>query len=75
MDLDDGTTIIAPEQVLFQRGAIDDIGTVVDIFCKLTGWCGGGGGGGGGGKQCSKVVIAPDGTITITTYPCPPAIA
>jgi hypothetical protein len=73
LDLDNGSTVIAPQEVLFKPGALDDVGTIVDIFCKLTGWCGGdvGDGGGGGGKVCYKTVIGTDGTITITPVPCP----
>jgi hypothetical protein len=71
LDFDDGSTIIAPEAVMMQKGTIDTVGDIVDIFCKLTGRCGGGGGGGGGGPVCYKTIISPDGTITITPVPCP----
>ena len=71
MDFDNGTTFIAPENVAFTKNILDDIGDIIDIGCKLTGWCGGDNGGGGGtssGSGC-YTIITPDGTkITI----CPP---
>lgn len=72
-DLESGTTVVAPESIMFKPGALGDIGDIIDIVCKITGWCGGGGGGGGTPpvqKLCPKVVITPDGTITIVMVPC-----
>lgn len=69
MDFDNGTTFIAPENVAFTKNILDDIGDIIDIGCKLTGWCGGNGGGTSGGSGC-YTIITPDGTkITI----CPPS--
>lgn len=68
VELDDGTTVTAPEAVIFKAGSFGNIGDIIDIACKLTGWCGGSGGGGGG---CTTITITnPDGsTTTIKTCP------
>lgn len=77
LDLDNGTTVVAPEAMMFKPGALGNVGDIIDIVCKLTGWCGPGGGGPGPPVQrlCPKVVVTPDGTITITMVPCGTAIA
>src|SRR6266567_3911862 len=73
LELEDGLTVIAPEEVIFRKGAMSDIGDIVDIVCKVTGWCGGkDGGGGGGGDGCTTITIQnPDGSST-TIKTCPP---
>lgn len=70
MDFDNGTTFIAPEDVAMTKSIIGDIGDIIDVGCRLTGWCGGGSGGGSsGGSTGCYTIITPDGTsITI----CPP---
>jgi hypothetical protein len=70
VELDDGTSVTAPEAVIFKAGSFGNIGDIIDIACKLTGWCGGGGGG-GGGDGCTTITITnPDGsTTTIKTCP------
>ena len=73
VELDEGITVTAPEAVLFKAGSLGNIGDIIDIVCKLTGWCGGGGGGGGGkGDGCTTITIQnPDGSST-TIKQCPP---
>jgi hypothetical protein len=69
MDFEDGTTVVAPEGFSFNKSTLGDVGDIIDIACKITGWCGGGGGGSGGGGSGCYTIILPDGTkITI----CPP---
>ena len=71
VELDDGISVTAPEEVIFKQGSLNTIGDIVDIVCKLTGWCGGGGGG-GGGDGCTTITIQnPDGSST-TIKQCPP---
>jgi hypothetical protein len=74
LELDSGSTIVAPEEMMFKPGAIGDIGDIIDIACKLTGWCGGDTQP-PAPKMCPKIVITPDGTITVTMVPCGTAIA
>jgi hypothetical protein len=69
VELDDGISVTAPEEVIFKQGTIDTIGDIIDIVCKLTGLCGGGGGSGGDG--CTTITIQnPDGSTT-TIKQCP----
>lgn len=76
LDLENGTTVVAPEAMMFKPGALGNVGDIIDIVCKLTGWCDGGGGPRPPvQKLCPKVVVTPDGTITITMVPCGTAIA
>lgn len=68
-ELNNGVTVTAPEAVLLKQGSLGNIGDILDIVCKLTGWCGGGGGGGGDG--CTTITIQnPDGSST-TIKQCP----
>lgn len=69
VELDDGTSVTAPEEVIFKPGSFGNIGDIIDIVCKFID-CGGGGGGGGG---CTTITITnPDGsTTTIKTCPAP----
>ncbi|MCI5144493.1 MAG: hypothetical protein D3923_02980 [Candidatus Electrothrix sp. AR3] len=70
MDFNNGTTLIAPDDFVISKGILGDIKDIIDIGCKLTGWCGGGSGGSGGSRQGCYTIITPDGTsITI----CPPS--
>jgi len=73
VELDDGISVTAPEEVMLKPGSLGTIGDIIDIVCKLTGWCGGGGGGGGGGGDgCTTITIQnPDGSST-TIKQCPP---
>jgi len=74
VELDSGVSVTAPEGVLFRPGALGTIGDIIDIACKLTGWCGGGGGGGtrNPGDGCTTITITnPDGSST-TIKSCPP---
>lgn len=72
VELADGISVIAPEEVIFKKGAMGEVGDIIDIVCKLTGWCGGGGGGGGGGGCTTITITNPDGSST-TIKTCPPA--
>jgi hypothetical protein len=72
VELDNGISVTAPEEVIFKQGSLKNVGDIIDIACKLTGWCGGGGGGGGGGGDgCTTITIQnPDGSTTTIKH-CP----
>lgn len=69
VELDDGVSVTAPEEVIFRSGSLANIGDIIDIVCRFIG-CGGGGGG-GGGDGCTTITITnPDGSST-TIKQCP----
>lgn len=71
LEFDDGISVVGPESVVLKAGAIDDVGTIIDIVCKFVD-CHLGGGGGGGGDGCTTITIQnPDGSST-TIKQCPP---
>ena len=75
LELDDGISVVGPEDVVLKAGAVGAIGDIIDIVCKFIDCGGGGGGGGGGGDGCTTITIQnPDGSTT-TIKTCPPKVA
>lgn len=80
LDLDDGLSIIGPEDIVFQQGSTRMARGIVDTICKfircgdiIDDILGGGGSGGGGGGGCTEVTVKTSDGGTVTIKICPPS--